>query len=145
MPSFSGSFRGTIRAQSTIALTDQPNHSIGIAGIRGTQKSADPKWDNSTITYWGITDLSGTQGKQHGYFVNDHGKDGRDLGTFEGNVSIAGGQPVVEGKWQYTGGEGSFAGITGGGTFKTKLSSPTEVEATWQGAYELAGARAHGA
>ncbi len=44
--------------------------------------------------------------------------------------------------WQYTGGEGSFAGITGGGTFKTKVTSATTLEATWEGAYELAGARA---
>ena len=34
------------------------------------------------------------------------------------------------------------AGITGGGTFKTKLTLPTDVECTWQGAYELAGVRA---
>jgi len=33
-------------------------------------------------------------------------------------------------------------GITGGGTFKTKLTSATTLEATWEGAYELAGARA---
>jgi len=74
--------------------------------------------------------------------VNDHGSAGLDRGIFEGSVSVVAGQPVVEGKWQYTGGEGSFAGITGGGTFKTKLTSATTLEATWEGAYELAGARA---
>jgi hypothetical protein len=142
MPAFSGSFSGTIRTQSVISLADQPNHSLSVAEISGTQNSSDPKWNNSTITYWGVTDVRGTQGTQRGYFVNDHGSAGRDLGTFEGNVSVVAGQPVVEGKWQYTGGEGSFAGITGGGTFKTKLTSPTAVEGTWQGAYELAGARA---
>jgi hypothetical protein len=48
----------------------------------------------------------------------------------------------VEGKWQYTGGAGDFAGITGNGTFKTRLTSPTTVEGSWQGTYELAGAAA---
>jgi hypothetical protein len=142
MPAFSGSFLGTVRSQSNIVLADQPNHSIGVAEISGTQKSTDPKWDNSAISYGAFTDMLGAQGTQRGFFTDDHGSAGIDRGTFEGNVSIVGGFPVVEGKWQYTGGEGSFASITGGGTFKTKLTSPTTVEATWQGAYELAGAKA---
>jgi hypothetical protein len=142
MPSVSGSFSGGIHTQSVIALNDEPNHSVGVAEVRGTQSSSDPKWNNSSITYWGITELQGTQGVQRGYFLNDHGAAGQDRGSFEGRVSIAGGDVVVEGTWQYTGGEGEFAGITGSGTFKTRLTSPTTVEAKWQGAYELAGAAA---
>ena len=140
MLALSGSFSGSIRTQSVISLKDQPDHSLGVAEISGTQSSSDPKWNNATITYWGTTDMQGTQGTQRGYFVNDHGAAGHDRGTFEGNVSVAAGQAVVEGKWQYTGGAGSFAGIRGGGTFKSKLTSPTTVEASWQGTYELAGA-----
>lgn len=142
MITVSGSFSGGIRTQSVISLTDAPNHSLGVVEVGGTQSSSDPKWNNSTITYWGTTDMQGTQGTQRGYFLNDHGSDGHDRGTFEGTVSVVAGQPVVEGKWQYTGGAGNFAGITGSGTFKTKLTSPTTVEASWQGTYELAGAAA---
>jgi hypothetical protein len=142
MPNFSGSFSGTIRTQTIITVPDQSDHSLSLAEVAGTQKTADPKWNNSAINYWATTDAHGTQGIQRGYFVNDHGSAGLDRGTFEGNVSVVAGQPAVEGKWQYTGGEGSFAGITGGGTFKTKLTSLTTLEATWEGAYELAGARA---
>ena len=142
MINLSGSFSGSIHTQSAISVNDQPNHSVGVAEISGTQSSSDPKWNNSTITYWGTTDMQGTQGVQRGYFVNDHGTAGKDRGTFEGDVSVVGGQVVVEGKWQYTGGEGNFAGIRGNGTFKTKLTSPTSVEATWHGAYELPGAAA---
>ena len=40
----------------------------------------------------------------------------------EGHVSVVAAQGTVEGKWQYTGGEGNFDGITGQGTFKTKLT-----------------------
>ncbi len=36
-----------------------------------------------------------------------------------------------------------FKGLTGNGTFKTKMTSPRDAEATWQGAYELATAKAH--
>jgi len=142
MIAVSGSFSGGIRTQSVIALTDEPNHSLGVVEVVGTQSSSDPKWNNSAISYWGTTDMQGTQGTQRGYFLNDHGSDGHDRGTFEGTVSVVAGQPVVEGKWHYTGGAGNFAGITGSGTFKTKLTSPTTVEASWQGTYELAGAAA---
>ena len=142
MPAFSGSFTGTVRGQSMVSAFDQPNHILGLAGISGTQKSADEKWNNSTVTYWGITDTVGGNGTQHGYFVNDHGNAGRDYGTFEGKVTTAGGQVTVQGTWQYTGGTGDFRKITGKGSFTTRLSSPTEVEATWQGAYELGAAKA---
>jgi hypothetical protein len=138
MPALSGSFSGTIRTQSVISVQDRPDHSLSVTEVTGTQSSADPKWNNSAITYWGTTDLVGTQGTQRGYFVNDHGSAGLDRGTFEGTVSVVAGQPVIEGKWQYTSGEGNFAGITGEGTFKTNLTSPTDVECTWQGAYDLA-------
>jgi hypothetical protein len=142
MLAVSGSFSGGIRTQSVISLDDQPNHSLGIAEVSGTQSSSDAKWNNSAITYWGTTDMQGTQGTQRGYFLNDHGSAGQDRGTFEGNVSVVAGEVAVEGKWQYTGGAGDFAGITGNGTFKTRLTSPTTVEGSWQGTYELAGAAA---
>ena len=83
--------------------------------------------------------MQGAGGVQRGYFSNDHGASGRDRGSFEGSVSISGSEVVVEGDWQYTGGTGNFAGITGGGTFKVRLTSPTTVEGSWQGTYELAG------
>jgi len=142
MPNFSGAFSGTIRTQTIVLVPDQSDHSISLGQVTGLQKSSDPKWNNSTINYWATTDAIGPQGVQRGYFVNDHGPAGLDRGTFEGTVSIVGGQPAVEGKWQYTGGEGSFSGITGGGTFKSKLTTPTALEASWEGTYELAGAKA---
>src|SRR5712692_2010718 len=58
MPAFSGSFTGTVRGQSMVSAFDQPDHILGLAGISGTQKSADEKWNNSTVPYWGITDAT---------------------------------------------------------------------------------------
>ena len=54
----------------------------------------------------------------------------------------AGGTMTVEGTFKFTGGDGQYRGVTGGGTFKTVSKSETEVEATWNGAYELAKAQA---
>lgn len=141
MPSISGSFSGTITKQSVMPISDQPNHEIGIAEVNGTQSSPDPLWNNSKITYWGITDSLDGKGTQNGYFNDVHPDGGRDYGTFEGKVTAADGTMTVEGTFKFTGGDGVYNGITGGGNFKTVAKSETEVEATWTGAYELAKAQ----
>ena len=142
MPSISGSFSGKITQQFGLPLNDQSNHLLGIAEVNGTQSSADPLWNDSKISYWGVNDLLNGEGSQTGYFNNVHPDGGRDFGTFEGKVSSAGGPMTVEGTFKFTGGDGQYRGITGGGTFKTTAKSETEVEATWNGAYELARAQA---
>ncbi|MFN2514309.1 MAG: hypothetical protein ABR568_23210, partial [Pyrinomonadaceae bacterium] len=72
MSSITGSFSGKITRQFGIPLTDQPSHEMSIAEVSGTQKSADPLWNNSNITYWGVTDLLDGKGSQRGYFNNVH-------------------------------------------------------------------------
>ncbi len=143
MTSITGSFSGKITQQSALPLADQPNHQLSIAEISGTQKSPDPLWNKSKITYWGVTDLLNGKGSQHGYFNNVHPDGGRDFGTFEGQVTTAGGGMTVEGTFKFTGGDGDYRGITGGGKFKTLMKSETELEATWDGNYELAKAQTH--
>src|SRR5688500_9813243 len=142
MPSISGSFSGKITQQFGLPLNDQSDHLLAIAEVNGTQNSPDPLWNDSKITYWGINDLLNGEGSQTGYFHNVHPDGGRDFGTFEGKVSAAGGTMTVEGTFKFTGGDGQYRGLTGGGTFKTTAKSETEVEATWTGAYELAKAQA---
>jgi hypothetical protein len=137
MPSITGSFSGKITKQSALPLTDQPNHEMSIAEVNGTQNSPDPLWNNSNITYWGATDLLDGKGTQRGYFNNVHPDKGRDWGTFEGQVTAM----TVEGTFKFTGGDGQYRGITGGGRFKTVMKSETELEATWEGNYELAKAQ----
>ena len=141
MPSITGSFSGRITTQSGLPLTDQPNHELSIGEVKGTQKSADPLWNNASITYWGVTELLDGKGTQRGYYNNVHGDKGRDWGTFEGKVTTAGGGMTVEGTWKIEGGDGEFRGVTGSGTFKTVAKSETELEATWDGNYELARAQ----
>ncbi len=142
MPSISGSFSGRITQQYGLPLNDQSNHLLAIAEVNGTQNSPDPLWNDSTITYWGVNDLLNGEGAQTGYFNNVHPDGGRDFGTFEGKVSGAGGTMTVEGTFKFTGGDGQYRGLTGGGTFKTVAKSETEIEATWNGAYKLAKAQA---
>jgi hypothetical protein len=138
MNHLSGSIAGKITQRSALALTDQPNHIMSIGEVHGPQKSSDPLWNNSKITYWGVTDVVNGKGTQHGYFDGDHGEAGHDWGTFMGKVSTIGGRMIVEGRFEFAGGNGKYRGITGGGTFKTEMKSETELECTWDGNYSLA-------
>ncbi len=142
MPNFSGTFSGKAASQTTFSLNDVPNHQFNLAEITGTQKSSDEKWNDATITYWGIADLTSGRGAQHGYWVNEHAGGDRDFGTFEGEIGTAGNEATLAGKFTFTGGTGKFAGITGGGTYKGRMPSPLEVEMKWEGAYQLAVAKA---
>jgi hypothetical protein len=136
MPFITGSFSGKITQQSALSLTDQLNHSLSIGEVNGTQKSDDPLWNDASITYWGVTDLMDDEGSQRGYYQNVHGDKGNEWGTFEGKV--VGGGATVEGTWKITAGDGEFRGVTGSGNFKTVMKSETDIEATWDGNYELA-------
>ncbi len=142
MPSITGSFSGTITKHSALPLTDQPDHELGIAEVSGTQKSADPLWNNARITYWGVTDLLEGKGTQRGYYNNVHADGGRDWGTFGGRGRSSGGAMTVEGTWELAGGDGAYGGISGGGKFKTVMKSESEIECSWEGNYELAKAQA---
>ena len=138
MPDCSGSFSGRTSSQTTISLPDVSNHDLSLAEVRGVQKSTDQHWENAKITYWGTADLIAGNGPQHGYFVNEHADGDRDFGTFEGKIVTTEGAVTIEGSWKYTGGTGDFQGLTGGGTYKGRMTSPTEVENAWEGTYELA-------
>jgi hypothetical protein len=99
--------------------------------------ASDDNWNNVKMTYWGTADLVRGCGPEHGYFVEDHANGDRDYGTFEGKLSSANGQATIEGTYRYTNGTGMFAGISGNGKFKGRLTSPTEIEMSWEGSYQL--------
>jgi len=141
MTSVTGSFSGTITKNHALTMSDLPNHEVSIGEVTGLQTSPDPLWQGSRITYWGITELLNGEGTQRGYYNNVRDI-GRDWGTFEGKVTIAGGIMTVEGAWKCTGGDGEFYGVSASGSFKTVAKSENEITATWDGTYELAKAQA---
>ena len=141
MTSVTGSFSGTITQSHALTLNDLPNHQMSIGEVKGIQNSADPLWQGSNLTYWGITELLDDEGTQRGYYNNVRDI-GRDWGTFEGKVTIANGVMTVEGTWKCVGADGELRGLTAGGSFKTVAKSETEIDATWDGTYELARAQA---
>jgi hypothetical protein len=72
------------------------------------------------------------------HFLNERADGSRDWGTFEAKVVTNRGETSTEGMWQASDGTGMFAGIKGQGTYKTRLTSPMDVQCTWEGRYELA-------
>jgi hypothetical protein len=142
MQNISGSFTAHITAETTLFPQDQPNHVVQLAEIHATQNSPDPNWNNSRLTYCGVSDIVSGAGTQRGYFLNEHPNGDRDGGTFEGRVTTSGAQTTIEGTFAFTTGSGGLKGIRGNGTFKGRQISPTEIEMTWTGAYEVAAATA---
>ncbi len=138
MPNLSGSFSGRAAAQPALVLHDVSNHDLNLIEVRGVQKSPDEKWNDCKITYWGTADLIAGSGTQSGYFVNDHPDGDRDFGTFEGRIVTSGAEVTLEGTWKFTGGTGKFRGLKGGGTYTGRMTSPVNVENTWEGTYEIA-------
>jgi len=138
MNEFSGSFSGHARVLTALSLTDVPGHELQTVEIAGPQSSTDEKWNAARVTYWGVSDTVAGNGTQRGYYLNERADGSRDWGTFEAKVATNRGETTIEGTWQSSDGTGMFAGIKGQGTYKTRLTSPTEVACTWQGRYELA-------
>ena len=136
MPQMSGSFSGTAKSQASLAIDDQPGHELALVQITGVQRSLDPLRDGAAITYWGEADLVGGNGPQRGYFVNRRGADS-NCGTFEAKISTAAGVTTLEGTWRFPAtGTGQYSGLSGHGTFRGRMTSPSEVETTWEGSYE---------
>ena len=137
MTKVSGSFKGKANWQATASIPDKSGHDLGVMQVNGHQTSSDPHWNNAAITYWGIADLTEGSGPQRGYFHNVHADGDQDWGSFDGKVTTSGQQTSIEGTWRYTGGTGKFHGISGSGTYKGRLTSPTEVTNDWVGEYQL--------
>ena len=84
-----------------------------------------------------MADLVSGNGTQTGYYVNTHPEGDIDHGTFAAKITTSGSDVTLEGTWKSTGGTGRFAKVTGSGTYKGVMVSPTEVKTDWKGAYQL--------
>jgi hypothetical protein len=138
MNEFSGSFSGHARVLTVLSLTDVPGHELQTVEIGGPQSSTDERWNGARVTYWGVTDFVAGNGSQRGHFLNEHPDGSRNWGTFDGKVTTSDNETTVDGTWQFSNGTGLFEGIKGQGMYKTRLTSPTDVQCTWDGRYELA-------
>jgi hypothetical protein len=90
------------------------------------------------VTYWGTSDLIAGNGMQQRYYVNDRADGERDWGTFKGQVTTAEARQGLRACGNPRAAQAGLRGFTAEGTFRTRMTSPTEVEVTWEGQYQLA-------
>jgi hypothetical protein len=145
MPNIAGSFSGNATSQALLSARDVPNHELQLIEIVGIQRSTDPDWNNARVTYWAMTDGQAESGTQRGYFNNEHADGDRDWGTFEGTVTTTSSGVSLAGTFTFSGGSGKLEGISGNGSYQGRMTSLTQVEMEWNGAYQLAGTKASGA
>jgi hypothetical protein len=142
MATLTGSVLGHIKSQSALVVPDQSGHELILAETTGTQKSSDPNWSDASLAYTSVTDIIDGKGTRPGYYVNTRSDGDRDWGTFEGRITTVNNMRMVDGAYQNTGGTGKFRGLSGSGTFKSRSTSPRNVEVTCTGTYHLAASKA---
>src|SRR5207237_692313 len=126
MPNASGSFVGKTSSQAMVTVQDVPGHELNLVEISGPQSSSDPLWNGATVSYCGTADLVAGNGTQSGYFMNRHTNGDTDSGTFECRITTAAGVVTMEGTWKFSRGTGRFSGLSGAGTYRGRMTSPTE-------------------
>jgi hypothetical protein len=137
MTDITGTCSSKLQSQTAASVQGAADHQVGLMVMVGKHKSPDPRWDGSTMTYVGSSDTVGGNGQQTGYFYNMHPNGDVSHGTFEAKVSTTGTSMKVVGKWHLTGGAGTLAKVSGGGDFSAEMTSPTDSEMEWSGAYSL--------
>jgi hypothetical protein len=110
---------------------------INVGVSSAIQKTADNNWSAAKLTIWGVADIADGKGTARGYFRNEHSNADIDYGTTESTVTTSGTVVTMTGTWQFTGGTGKFAKITGNGTFTDTQTSPMASEGAWRGSYSL--------
>ena len=141
MAKISGTFTGRASIQTSVVLPDLPDHTLSLAEVSGPQKVSDPLFADARITYWGVADLTAGNGPQSGYWINNRPSGDSDWGTYSGKIITSGGQVTMEGTFKWTGGSGKLKGISGGGKYKGRFSSPIDVVNDWEGEYQIAKAK----
>src|SRR5262245_60254354 len=125
MTDLSGTCQCWLASETTMNVPGQARQ-LGVSMVTGLHAAPDTPWDGARLTYVGTSDVGEISGTQRGYFYNVHADGAISEGTFEAAISIPDG--VIEGIWSFTGGTGSLAGITGGGSFKVPLTQGTTSE-----------------
>jgi hypothetical protein len=136
---------GTGRAVTMIAVSkmfpgDHPQHEITLNTRLDMQESADPDFAGQAIIRE-VSDYAAGTGRHWGYREYTHPSGDKSFSAYEGmtkTVVKPDAFPDIsfEGKWWYTSGTGTYKGITGGGTYKGKVTK-AGVMYDWEGEYEI--------
>src|SRR5947209_14764528 len=127
-------------SEAKVSSSGEPRHEISVVVAQDADRSPDPDWDNAQVHHVVASDCVAGNCTDKGYRTYTHRNGARTFVAFEGTtkaVQRPNGPPDVtfDGRWWFTGGEGKFQGIAGGGTFKGQVT-PAGVTYSWDGEYE---------
>jgi hypothetical protein len=130
-----------IVSETKIYPGDNRSHVLALSNMHEVDNSADPLFNNVQVNEVVASDYTAGTGTMRGYRVSTHPGGHKTFMAMEGltkTVMKPGGPPKTTfgGKWWYTGGTGKLKGITGGGTFKGKVTK-AGVTYEWEGEYEV--------
>lgn len=134
-----GSFWLTYAKQEVLPAGDADSHILILAEARGPNRSTgrDVYMDGADTFNREFADLVQGSGTHSGYVTFT--KNGESTVTrWNGQVRTAlsaEGNPVttIEGTWTKVKGTGRYEGVTGSGTYKGRVISPTEYSVDWEG------------
>jgi hypothetical protein len=134
-----GSFWLTYSKQEVIPVGDADGHILVLAEARGPNHSTgrDLYMDGAETSNREIADLVQGSGTHSGYVTFAKNSDST-VTKWSGQVQTVlspEGKPVTTfaGTWIKVKGTGRYEGVTGGGTYKGHVISPTEYSVDWEG------------
>lgn len=135
----SGKLSGKLIKQEKVEVGAMPDHIMQLGVSQGTnagQEMGGAQFENYTFS-----DTKKGNGIHKGYSTWTLNGDKWSL-KFDGKVTTTmspDGKPntTFEGTFTFTGGEGKYKNIKGGGTYKGKNLSETDWETEWEGYYDI--------
>ena len=135
-------FSGQGKSVGAVSVTnvfpgDAPDHMIVLVSSKAEDTSEDALYGNVSVHHTEIQDISGSSGTAWGYRTSTHANGDQSFHKFEGtmsNLAPDGSSGDFKGSWEFTGGTGKYAGITGSGTYEGKMVNSVATY-TWEGTH----------
>ena len=138
-----GTFAMTYSQMNPVPTDDAAGHVLLSDRATGTNRSLgrDPYMDGAQVVNTEIADLVQGRGSHQGYTIFSSGADST-VNKWSGNLTTALGadkQPVTSfaGSWQKVRGTGRYAGVSGHGTYRGRMTGSNTYEVTWKGEIEV--------
>jgi hypothetical protein len=139
----SGTMTSAITRVERITVGDTPGHVVYLSEYEGVNLNSGEHvfLDNAKVINASFGDLVRGNGRHFGY-ITLMDKEGTLHGKWEGKITTtvsSDGDSVMtfEGTYEYTGGDGAYENIAGGGTYTGKFISEIIYQVDWEGEYYL--------
>jgi hypothetical protein len=135
----SGVFSMKVGQQHALPVADQAGPVLLLTQSEGTNRSTGNSeyMDGSRVINREISDLTQGNGPHQGYITDINGAD-TTVTRYTGKVATTLGadrKPATsfQGTWTKLSGTGKYQGVTGSGSYKGRMTSPTDYTVEWSG------------